>query len=291
MRDLNSGFLIGLAFTLTVAGCGSAVPSEGETDAGSSSSGAASSSATTPTTNPGVTTDDSATSAGVTTTPTTADDTGNDGSTGNDDAGFITPETGDDTAIQPQPNGAQCAAGAECDSGFCYTIPQVGGVCSECLVDEDCDAGTCSIEPVGFAVCTDGGQGNMCNTDEGCMGDLVCTELLDTGGLINASFCSECGPTAPCDGEQVCSPQYDLASFGGTFACVDPGSVPDGEGCPTTDGDAACNSGHCGIALVLGIAEIGVCGECSIDEDCPEAGQTCVAAEAGMGGLVPAMCQ
>ncbi len=277
--------------TLTLGGCGSALSTEGETDEGSSTSGTTTSNTDTPTTNPGVTTDDSATGAGVTTTPTSAG-TANDGSTGSDDAGFINPETGDETAVQTQPNGAQCAAPSECDSGICYTIPQLGGVCSECLVDEDCDTGTCSIEAdAGYALCTDGSEGNMCNTDEGCMGELVCTELIDTGGLINASFCSQCGPSAPCDGEQICSPEYDLQNFGGSFVCVDPESVDNGGGCPVDDGDAACASGHCGIANVFALAEIGVCGECNADDDCPELGQTCVPPEAGMGGLVPASCE
>ena len=287
------GLSFGLSFTLPA--CGSAVDVDADTEDGSSSSGGASSSGTTATTSPGVTTDASA-SAGVTTTPTTdsADTSGDGGSTAMDDAGFITPETGDDTAIEPQPNGAQCAANPECESGFCYSIPQVGGVCSECLVDQDCEMGTCSIEAVGYAVCTDGSQGNMCNTDEGCMGDLVCTELIDTGGLINANFCYECGPSAPCTDPQICSPQYDLAGLGGSFVCVDPGGVENGQGCPIEGGngvDDACASGHCGIANLFRFAELGVCGECSVDEDCPEMGQTCMPAEAGMGGLTPAFCE
>jgi hypothetical protein len=279
--------------SLTLGGCGSAVDVEGDTDEGSSSGGTAASTSGTPvTTSPGVTTNATADTMGATTSPPTSDtanDTG-DSSTTSDDGGFISPETGDDTATDPQPNGAQCAAAPECESEFCYVIPQVGGVCSECLVDEDCDTGTCSLDAVGYAVCTDGSQGNMCNTDEGCAGDLVCTELIDTGGIINANFCSQCGPSAPCDDPQICAPIYDLGNLGGYFACSDPGTVENGQGCPLTDGDSACESGHCGLANLFGFAELGVCGECNVDADCPEKGQTCVDAEAGMGGLTPAFC-
>lgn len=290
---LRSILVTTFGLSLTLGGCGSAVDVEGDTDEGSSSGGTAASTSGTPvTTSPGVTTNATADTMGATTAPPTSDtanDTG-DSSTTSDDGGFISPETGDDTATDPQPNGAQCAAAPECESEFCYVIPQVGGVCSECLVDEDCDTGTCSLDAVGYAVCTDGSQGNMCNTDEGCAGDLVCTELIDTGGIINANFCSQCGPSAPCDDPQICAPIYDLGNLGGYFACSDPGTVENGQGCPLTDGDSACESGHCGLANLFGFAELGVCGECNVDADCPEKGQTCVDAEAGMGGLTPAFC-
>lgn len=284
-----------LGLAITLCACGSAVDVGGDTEDGSSS-GAATSGASAPTTASG-TTNNATTSATVTTaSPTTgpAEGSGEDGTTEADDGGFITPETGAETSVDQQPNGAQCTGPQECDSGFCYSLPQVGGICSECLVDQDCGEGTCSLDAVGYAICTDGSQGVQCNTDEGCMGDLVCSEIIDTGGIINASFCSECGPQAPCTDGQICTPFYDLGNLGGSLICADPGSVEDGEGCPIEGGEGvgeACASGHCGIAVLLGLAELGVCGECSTDEDCPEMGQTCVPPEAGMAGLVPAFCE
>ncbi|MBV1858702.1 MAG: hypothetical protein KUG77_09850 [Nannocystaceae bacterium] len=287
---LRSILVTSFGLSLMLGGCVSAVDFEGDTDEESSSgAGSSSSGGNTMTTAPGVTTNATATSGGVTTTPATTDDSADESTTG-DDGGFISPDTGNDTSTEPQPNGAQCAAAPDCESAFCYVIPQVGGVCSECLVDEDCDTGTCSLDAVGYAICTDGSQGNMCNTDEGCAGELVCTELIDTGGIINANFCSQCGPSAPCVDDQICAPVYDLGNLGGYFACSDPGTVEDGQGCPLTDGDAACDSGHCGLANLFGFAELGVCGECNANEDCPEAGQTCVDPEAGMDGLTPAFC-
>ncbi|MCR9165085.1 MAG: hypothetical protein ACE37F_21565 [Nannocystaceae bacterium] len=295
MTMLRFSSILSLGLAITLCACGSAVDVGGDTDEGSSS-GEGTSGTSVTTTSPGVTTAGSATSGTVTTaSPTTGPaETGDDGSTGIDDGGFIMPDTGDETSVDPQPNGAQCSGADECESGYCYTIPQAGGVCSECLVDQDCGMGTCSLDAVGYAICTDGSQGVQCNTDEGCMGELVCTELIDTGGIFNASFCSECGPQLPCTDGQLCTPFYDLENLGGSFICADPGSVDNGQGCPIEGGEGvgeACASGHCGVAALLGFAELGVCGECSVDEDCPMDGQTCVPAEAGMGGLVPAFCE
>lgn len=124
------------------------------------------------------------------------------------------------------------------------------------------------------------------------MGDLVCAELIDTGGLFDANFCSECNDTTPCPGDQVCSPVYDLAAFAGYLGCVDPGSVPNGGGCPLDgfSGDGtACQSGLCGVADLLGFVPIGVCGECLTDMDCMGMG-TCTPPVADMGGLMGAVC-
>lgn len=224
------------------------------------------------------------------------DSTGNGTTTttGMADGSFLDPDSSGDGGPMPQPNGAQCDDAAACESEFCYQIPMLGGVCSECLVDTDCEMGTCSLDPAGYAVCTDGGIGVMCNTDEGCMGELICSELIDTGGLFNANFCSECRDDVPCAGDQICSPVYDLGNFAGYLGCVDPGSVPNGGGCPLDGvmGDGAvCQSGLCGVATLGGFIPVGVCGECLTDMDCMDMGlTTCQPAAADMGGLQGAVC-
>jgi hypothetical protein len=212
-----------------------------------------------------------------------------------DSAGFINPETTGDTGpTEPQPNGAQCANNDECTSEFCYQVPQVGGVCSECLMDADCGTGTCSLDlNMLYAICTDGSAGNMCDSDEGCMGDLVCTELIDTGGLLNLSFCSECGPTAPCDMGTICSPEYDANGISGTFTCVDPGSVESGGGCPLDNGvgdGSVCADGFCEpVDVFMGFVQLGICGECIQDSDCT--GQmTCQGGTADQGSIVGSTC-
>jgi hypothetical protein len=231
----------------------------------------------------------------TTTASTTASTTATSADSGDDSesGGFINPDDESGPGA-PGPNGAQCGTNEECESGYCYTIPMVGGVCSECLMDADCEMGTCALDAAAmYAVCTDGSLGSMCDSDEGCMGDLVCTELIDTMGLFNANYCSECGESAPCEGEQVCSPTYDADNFSGYFTCVDPGSVPNGGGCPLEGGmgdGTPCESGHCGAAdLFMGFVSLGVCGECTTDEDCME-GQTCTPAS-GDGGLMGAICE
>lgn len=284
------------AAAMILAGCGSAVEIDGtDTDTdGSSSSASTSGSPTssTPTTND-PSTSSGVTTGGVTTTPPPGSTTQvSDDSSSDDGSNFITPETGDSGPDKPQPNGAQCVGDDGCVSGFCYLLPQGGGVCSECLVDQDCEMGTCAINsgPM-FAACTDGSQGLQCNTDEGCAGDLVCSELIDTGGFFNASFCSECNGPEQCGPEQFCAPEYDLQNISGSFNCVDAGMVEIGGGCPLVDGDGACASGHCTSADLFGFAELALCGECSTNEDCPEETPTCAPAEASMNGITPSTCE
>ena len=229
----------------------------------------------------------------------TADDTSGEVTTtdsAEESAGFINPETGVDSGGGgPQPNGGQCESNEGCESGYCYVLPMIGGVCGECLMDADCEMGTCALSPeLMYAVCTNGELGDMCDSDEGCMGELVCTQLVDTGGFFNASFCSTCGPTLPCEGDQVCNPTFDAGAFSGHLECVDPGTIPNGGGCPLDDagvGDGTpCESGICSVADVfMGFVQLGVCGECLTDDDCMM-GQTCTPAEAGQGGLMGSVC-
>jgi hypothetical protein len=235
------------------------------------------------------------TSAGGTgtTAPPGGDSTGDEDS-GAESAGFITAGNTDEGPVGPQPNGAQCGSPDECDSGFCYEIPMVGGVCSECTMDADCGEGTCAIDfATMYAVCTDGSQGVMCDSDRGCMDGLVCEPLVDTGGLFPLDFCSECGEGAPCDGEDICAPVYDTVAFQGYHACAGPGSVPDGGGCPVAGGTGdgtVCMSGACAIANVFMVVDIGVCGECASDDDCT-APATCTPPVVDMTGIMPSTCQ
>jgi hypothetical protein len=213
--------------------------------------------------------------------------------TGMADGSFLDGMSTDDGPPPVQPNGSPCADETECKSGFCYQIPMLGGVCSECLTDTDCEMGTCSLDPAaGSAVCTDGSIGVMCSSDEGCMGELICAELIDTGGLFPLNFCSECDADTPCMDGLICAPVYDLAAFAGYLGCLEPASVPNGGGCPIDGamGDGAvCMSGLCGVADLLGAIPIGVCGECLDDMDCM-AMETCTPPVADMTGLMGAVC-
>jgi hypothetical protein len=202
------------------------------------------------------------TTGSMTTTMPGLDSTGDD--PGEESAGFITNGMSDGP-IDPGPNGAMCSSNDDCTSGYCYEVPSLGGFCSECINDSDCDAGTCSLDfNLLYAVCTDGQLGVMCDSTRGCMEGLVCEPLVDTGGFFPLDFCSECGAEAPCEGEQLCTPVYDQVAFQGYHGCVDPGSVPNGGGCPVNDGQgdpAVCMSGNCAVANVFMVVDIGVCGE------------------------------
>ncbi len=195
----------------------------------------------------------------------------------------------------PQPLGGECMDAADCESGFCLDNPGPGpGRCSECLMDADCGMGTCSFEfGMGFAVCTDGELGDGCDSDEGCMGELVCSPQFGGDGF-SPTNCSECGETAPC-AAGVCSPFYDGSPFEGYLHCVDEGTVESGDGCPVDAegvGDGSvCTSGICGVAsFMMGNVQLGVCSECDSDDDCVEP-MTCDGAHfMMMAGLLPGTC-
>jgi hypothetical protein len=223
----------------------------------------------------------------------TGDGGGDDGTTGGDDGG--TTDDGSSAPPEPLPNGSPCTNNDDCESGFCYSTA-MGSVCSECLVDADCGEGTCAIDiDAGYAVCTDGSLGMGCDSDEGCAGDLVCAELIDTQGYFPANFCSECKTTADCDGTAICSPHFDAGAFSGYMECVEPGTVPNDQGCPVDDSgvgdDSVCESGYCGIADVGGVVQIGLCGECDPDtgDGCPGS-ETCNPPTADMSGISGAYC-
>ncbi len=283
-----SKLVLGLSLIAVFSGCSDDGTAAAATDSttGGDTSGADSVSATNGMSSTSATTTASTSATSVATT---------EAGESSESAGFINPDSEESGPTAPGPNGEQCGGNDDCESGLCYIIPMLGGVCSECLMDSDCEMGTCSIDgAAGYAVCTDGSIGNMCDSDEGCMGALVCSELIDTGGLFNASFCSDCGPSAPCEGEQICNPVYNAGSLGGYLTCLDPASVENGGGCPLADGvgdGAVCIFGHCGVAdLFMGFIELGVCGECGTDDDCM-APATCTPASGGMNGLVGATCQ
>ena len=253
-------------------------------------------------------------SSSTTTGDATAGSTGTAGASGGSTAGsagstvgssagsstgqsFINTDTGNTTGpMPPQPNGSTCAANEECESGKCYTIPMLGGVCSDCLSDADCAMGTCTLDPnLGYAVCSDGGLGAMCDTpgqQGGCQDGLLCAEILDTMGFFPANFCSECAADGDCNGGKLCSPTFDTMNVGGYKTCVDPGSVPNDQGCDQNgSGDQACMSGYCAAADIMGFLEIGVCGACDPDTNmgCGP-NETCMPPMADMSGLTGATC-
>lgn len=275
----------GAALLLAMAGCPADTDGVGDGGSGSSDSGSTGNAS-----DPGATSVVSGQSSATTTGFTTGVDSSGGGM---ESAGFITAGSTDEGPVGELPNGDFCEFDGDCQSGHCFQIPMIGGVCSECTSDADCENGSCQPDfGAGYAVCTDGSLGQDCMTDDGCAEGLVCAEVVGGGGFP-VNRCSECSPDDPCPMGQGCVLNTDNGFLEAYYACVDDGTVPNGETCPVVGGvgdGAVCASGECAvISVFMGMFEIGVCSDCDEDMDCPM-GMTCQPPDFGMGGLVPGMC-
>lgn len=239
-----------------------------------------------------------ASNTGATATTTTASTTVDPSTDSGDDTMGTFEDSGTTDPVEPQPDGAMCTEDAECISGHCFVVGILGGLCGECNTDADCadtTMGGCTIpnplaQPPQGAVCNTGEHGAGCMGDEVCMDPFICAEILNVPGVLVASTCSECTADADC-GMDLCSPSYDVLNLSGSKDCVMPGSVPDGGGCDFEgSGDMACESGHCAIADVMGLLQLGVCSPCEVDADCMM-GETCDPPSVDLAtGLVAGAC-
>ncbi|MCA9705588.1 MAG: hypothetical protein KDK70_07065 [Myxococcales bacterium] len=206
-----------------------------------------------------------------------------DSSSGTTTASTIGTTTGP-VCENADPNGTNCSDGCDCMSNECFVVGALGGVCSDCDADGDCADTTgfgCNFgNPLTMvpAVCSEtGALGEGCETSDACAADLQCTTLIDVTGVISAATCSECETDADCSGGQLCAPTYDIENIAGHYRCVDPGSVPDDEGCDLSGGGSGneqCDSGNCAPAAIEGVVVLGVCSPCNTNDDCPGMG-TC----------------
>lgn len=217
-------------------------------------------------------------------------------STSNDS--FSTGGPCDDAPNQPHSAACTDESGCGCASNRCFIIPALGGFCSECLGDADCPDGGCTVpNPIAGtgAACNTGQAGDGCQTDAACNDPAAphCAEVFSIPGIITAATCGQCEADADCPPQAPhCTPDYDLANFGGQHVCRPAGSVANNSGCDFDGtGDQACASGHCGQASVMGLLNLGICGECSSDGDCGP-GQQCSepAVELDQGALLGSVC-
>jgi len=236
----------------------------------------------------------SGTTPGSTSEGTTTDTTGTTGtgSSTSSTTGFC-----QDVPDQPQDSACTDPSGCGCASGACFVVPALGGFCGECLVDADCPGGGCTIpNPVGGkgALCNEGGAGDGCQSDAACKDAAAphCGEVLSVPGIIEVSTCGECATDADCTPQEpICTPVYDLLDFTGQLVCKAKGSVPNNQGCSLAPGgDAACASGRCGEASIMGLLKLGICGECESDAQC--GGKMCTdpMADLQSGQLFGAVC-
>lgn len=241
---------------------------------------------------------------GMTSTPmtTTTADSGDSGPGTTTTATTITTTTEDTGPVCEMAELGAACADPECDcaSGNCFVVGPLGGVCSECDEDADCAATTgfgCNFgNPLTMtpAVCSMTGEiGESCSSADVCAAGLFCPTLIEVPGILSASTCSECEGDMGCMGAQICAPTYDIANIGGFYQCVDPGSIPNDEGCNLTGDGSECMSGECAPASLMGIPVVAVCSECNEDADCMGGG-TCQLPEVGLAGnsleLIPGMC-
>jgi hypothetical protein len=169
------------------------------------------------------------------------------------------------------PDGWSCTSDFECMSGNCYVIPFLGGYCGQCNDDSDCFGGGCTPPNpfVGTApFCNMGEPGAGCESDDACAGDLSCATAMDLLGLIQINGCSPCLSDDEC-GDQICAAIVSLPEFSGQLDCIDPQSLPQNAYCDLeSNGNEACASGICSVIDVMGLAELGACGQCNVDADC-----------------------
>lgn len=236
-----------------------------------------------------------ASSEGTTTTLDTSSSTSGSATTGDTQGATTSACMGAPSGVAAL--GEACTDGCECSSGNCFGHPLLGSACSECLSDAECQTdgiGTCSLNPAtDAAACTGGELGVMCTpAAAGCAAGLTCEQLIDTGGVLPDTFCSECATTADCAPGEVCTPNVviDGVQPGGFLHCVGQATGADGSFCPASGDASACASGICAVLDIagLGIAEVGVCGPCASDADCP--GGTCQPPTVDEDGAVPSQC-
>lgn len=227
----------------------------------------------------GTDTGDESGDTGTTTDTGTTDDT-TTGDTTTDTGTDTTTET--DTGPGDLPNGAACTSDGECMSLNCYVVPFLGGQCGECNEDADCAEGGCT-PPNPFenngSTCNMGEVGGGCETDDVCMDGLTCGNVLDLLGLIQINTCGTCSTDEDCDGGTICAPIVVVEEFSGVNECIEPMSLEQDSFCNLEgNGDQACSSGICSTIDIMGLAEVGSCGECNTDDDCM-GGAVCVPGE------------
>jgi hypothetical protein len=195
--------------------------------------------------------------------------------------------------------GATCTDDDECASCNCYLVPFLGGQCGECTGDDDCamtTMGGCT-PPNPFmnngSTCNMGEAGGGCESDEVCADGLTCGLVLDLLGLVQISTCGVCEADADCMGMgEICAPVVIVEEFNGQLSCIQPKTLPNNSFCtlPPGNGDMACEN-VCSVVDIMGIAQVGACGDCNSDADCPM-NQTCTLGsfDIGAGMLLGSTC-
>ncbi|MFV8752279.1 hypothetical protein ACNOYE_17155 [Nannocystaceae bacterium ST9] len=278
-------FSLGLSLSLSifVLGCGrpdftddEIGETEDATDSseGSSSSASESTDSESESSSTDESTDGEGESSSTDESTSTADESTSSESTSTDESTSSESTSTDTNDPEGLPAGASCSDDVECASQQCYVIPFLGGQCGECNEDDDCPLGGCTSPnpfddtPIG-PVCNQGQLGGGCETDVVCQADLACVAVFDIAGIIGLQTCGECTSALDCNPGQLCAPLVQIFTWSGASQCIAPGSLALDQFCqlgPT--GDQACASGICSVVDVMGLDQIGACGQCQDDGDC-----------------------
>ncbi len=160
----------------------------------------------------------------------------------------------------------------------------------------DCFGGGGCTAPSPFenngSTCNMGGQGGGCETDSVCQDGLSCSNVFSLLGIVVLNTCGECTSDVDCMMGQICAPIVDVSAFTGARTCIYPHTLPQDAFCDLDgNGNGACQSGICSIVDVMGLAEVGACGECNSDADCISGVCMLGSFDLGMGVLAGSVCQ
>ncbi|MCA9699564.1 MAG: hypothetical protein KC431_18705, partial [Myxococcales bacterium] len=126
------------------------------------------------------------------------------------------------------------------------------------------------------STCNMGELGGGCETNDVCMDGLSCGNVLSLLGLIEINTCGNCEDDTSCMNGQICAPIVSVMEFSGVNDCIDPGTLEQDAFCNLEgNGNEACMSGICSTIDIMGLAQVGACGECNTDAECN--GGTCMA--------------
>jgi hypothetical protein len=171
-----------------------------------------------------------------------------------------------EAAAGTAPDGAPCAAPADCQSGFC-----AGGVCcaSACQAADDCHTAVCDSTS-GACVSSREPDGTPCDDHDACTRNDVCLMGSGIGGTEVV-----CAAEDACHAAGVCAPDA---------GCTKPvvpgcdGGTPGGPGDAGDDGGRPSDAGEDGGRLP-GVAESGSAG-------CQHAAGSGGSPDRGLGSLV-----
>ena len=131
----------------------------------------------------------------------------------------------------------------------------------------------------------------------GVVGELLEVEFVTGTGrtralvTLDVSTCGECLSDGNCPDGLICAPVFSFAAYSGARTCIPANSQLQDSYCDLeNDGDLACVSGICSPADIMGLAQVGACGECQTDDDCGDG--TCNPAmfDLGTGALTGSWC-